>query len=184
MQTKYYLPHADKDREVWLTNFYTVVAALPLAWNIGAPQLLSVLNDKNAFTYSLVFLEAAVAFKESSTSSKDAFTPPVGMLIPVAPGIFQRITFFVGQLKKNALYTEAIGIVLKIIGADIVVDLSTAHPILDLSMGGGLVHIKYVRGHAEGIILYCMRGTETTFTLLAMVTKTTYTDTRPNLVVG
>ena len=199
MQTKYYLPDADNDREVWLTNFYTGLAVIATAFGITAPQLLSVLSDANAFRYSLVFLEAAKTFAKTSTTSKDllndgaststpqafpVFTPPAGMPTPVAPGIFQRITLLVGQIKKNNLYTETIGNALKIIGADIVIDLSTAHPVLDLSMGGGLVHIKYVRGHAEGIILYCMRGTETAFTLLATVTKTTYTDTRPNLVVG
>jgi hypothetical protein len=199
METKYYLPDGDSDREVWLTNFQAGVALLPSTWNIGAPQQLSLLNDANAYRYSLVFLEAAKAFSKSSSASKDAFrngpatvipqafpvfTPPVGAPLAVTPGIFIRVILLVGQIKKNALYTEAIGTALKIIGADIVIDLSTAHPVLDLSMGGGLVHIKYIRGHAEGIILYCMRGTETTFTLLATVTKTSYIDTRPNLVVG
>ena len=199
MQTKYYLPDGDNEREVWLTNFQAAVAALPPAWNFGAPQLLSVLNDTNAYRYSLVFLAAATAFKETSTTSKDllrnghatvtplafpVFTPPADAPTPVAPGIFQRITLFVGQIKKNALYTEAIGAILKIIGADIIIDLSTAKPSLELTLEGGCVHIKYTRGHAEGIFLYGMRGTETTFTLLAMVTKTTYVDARPNQTVG
>jgi hypothetical protein len=199
MATQYYLPDGDKEREVWLINFYTALAAIATAWGITAPQLLSVLNDSNAFRYSLVFLEAATAFKETSTSSKDlfrngpqsvtpqafpVFTPPPGAPTPVPPGIFERITLLVGQLKKNALYTVTVGTSLGVIGADIVINYSTAMPVLVLTFEGGLVHLKYVRGHAEGILLYCMRGTETAFTLLATVTKTTYTDTRPNQTVG
>ena len=62
--------------------------------------------------------------------------------------------------------------------------MSTTQPVLTLSFDGGLVHAKYIRGHAEGIFLYCMRGTETAFTLLAIITKTIYVDLRPNLIVG
>ncbi len=184
---------------MWLTNFQAAVALLPNGWGIGAPQQLSLLNDANAFRYSLVFLEAAKAFSKTSSSSKDAlrngpqtvtlqafpvFTPPAGAPTPVLPGIFQRVTLFVGQLKKNALYTVTVGKALKIIGSDIVIDFSTAQPVLTLWFEGNHVHIKYIRGHADGLLLYSMRGTETVFMLLATVTKTTFIDTRPNEVVG
>lgn len=201
MERTHYLPDGDNEREVWLTNFQSGYAALALitAWGITAPQLLSILNDTNAFRYSLVLVEAAKVFSRTCTVSKDlldvgattaiplafpVFTPPAGAPTPVPPGIFQRITLLVGQIKKNPLYTETIGTNLKIIGTDIVIDMSTAQPVLSLSLEGGLVHAKYIRGHAEGIFLYCMRGTETAFTLLAMITKTTYVDSRPNQVVG
>jgi hypothetical protein len=201
MEKKFYLPDADTEREVWLTNFQAGYAALALitAWGITAPQLLSVLNDTNAFRYSLVLLEAAKVFSKTCNVSKGllnigastaipqafpVFIPPAGAPTPVPPGIFQRITLLAGQLKKNPLYTETIGTNLKIIGADIVIDMSTAQPVLSLSLEGGLIHAKYIRGHAEGIFLYCLRGTETAFTLVAMITKTTYVDSRPNLFVG
>ena len=201
MEKTHYLPDGDNERELWLTNFQAGYAALALitAWGITAPQLLSVLNDTNAYRYSLVLLEAAKIFYRTTTVSKDllndganttipqafpVFTPPAGAPPAVPPGIFQRITLLVGQLKKNPLYTPTIGTNLKIIGTDIVIDMSKAQPVLILSLEGGLVHAKYIRGHAEGIFLYCMRGTETAFTLVAMITKTTYVDSRPNLVVG
>lgn len=199
MAVEYYLPDGDNEREVWLTNFNTALIAIATAFGITAPQLLSVLNDSNAFRYSLVFLEAAKTFAKTSTTSKDelkdgpetttpqafpVFVPPAGAPTPVAPGIFARITLLVGQLKKNALYTETIGEALGVIGAEIVVDFSTLKPTLKLETSGGSIYVHYVRGHAEGILLYSKRGTETAFTLLAMVTKTSYVDARPNLVVG
>jgi len=201
MEHEYYLPDGDNERELWLTNFYTGVAALALipAWNISTAQLTSVENDKNAFRYSLVFLAAAVSFKTTSTASKEAlnrgdststpqafpvFVPPAGMPTAVPPGIFDRINLFVGQLKKNALYTETIGTTLDVIGAAVVVNFATLKPTLKLETSGGSIYVHYVRGHAEGILLYSKRGTETAFTLLAMVTNTSYVDARPNLVVG
>jgi hypothetical protein len=65
-----------------------------------------------------------------------------------------------------------------------VVDFAKVKPRLELLLEGGFVHVKYVRGHTEGMYLYSLRGTETEFTLLATVTKPTYKDTRPNLLVG
>ena len=200
MRKKSFLPSTDYEREIWYTAFYNGVVGLPTAWNITKDQITSLLNDMNAFRYSLVFLNAVVAFNETCTAAKDllkkgpistvaqafpVFIPPVGMpLVAVAPGIFPRVTRFIGQLKKNDLYNDAIGKILGVIGPEIVVDYSTLRPALVLSISGGFVHIKYVRKQSEGIYLYCMRGTETSFTLLATITKATYNDTRPNQIVG
>ena len=200
MRKKFYLPVTDYEKEVWYTVFYTGVVGLPAAWNITKDQITSLLNDMNAFRYSLVFLHAVVAFNETCTSSKKllrsgpissvplafpVFVPPAGMpLIAVAPGIFPRATQFIGQLKKNTLYNDAVGKILGVVGPEIVVDYATLRPVLVLSNTGGFVHLKYVRKYSEGIYLYCMRGTETSFTLLATITKATYNDTRPNQVVG
>ena len=199
MERDYYLPEADKDRDIWLSNFATKVAALPVAWGVTAATITSLDNDAAAFHYDLLLIEAAKTFAHTCTASKDSlrngpqtttilafptFVPPPSPPTAVLPGIFDRVNLIAGQLKKNALFTEAIGILLGIVGAAITVDFSTAKPVLVLTFEGGFVHIKYTRGHAEGIFLYCMRGTETTFTLLAMVTKTTYVDARPNQTVG
>ncbi len=200
MKKKYYLPDADYEREIWMNTFYTGVAGLPAAWDIDATQITSLLNDRNAFRYSLVFQEAVNVFCQTCTASKQllksgpkslipqafpVFVPPAGMpLIAVTSGIFNRVTQLVGQLKKNDLYNEAVGKILGVIGSEIVVDYSTLRPALTLSFEGGHIHLKYLRGKTDGIMLYCMRGTETTFTLLTTITKTIFNDTRPNLEVG
>ena len=200
MNTEYYLPDGDLDREVWYHTFYTGVTGLPAAWGITKDQLTSIMNDRDAFRYSLVFLNAVAAFSANCTASKNilksgplsstpqafpVFVPPSGMpTVAVHPGIFIRVTQFVGQLKKNDLYNDAIGKILGVIGPEIVVDYTSLRPELVLSIDGGFIHIKYVRNHSDGIYLYCMRGTETTFTLLATITKTTYNDVRPNQVEG
>jgi hypothetical protein len=199
MQRDYYLPHADKDREVWLTNFYTQLKAIAATFGYTPAQMTSLLNDANAFRYGLLLQEAAKTYAESCTKSKDslrngpqtivieafpAFVPPAGAPTPVLPGIFDWAILMVAQIKKNAAYTATIGEVLGVIGAEIVSNFSTAQPVLQLTFEGGLVHLMYVRGQADGILLYCMRGDETVFTLLFTVTKTTYIDSRPNQTVG
>ena len=199
MEHKYYLPEADEARATWLSTFATGVGALPAAWNILPAKVTSLHNDANAFKYDLLMVEAGAKFAKGCTANKDelrngpadtavlafpVFTPPPGAPIPVPPGIFLRIALFVAQLKKNDLCTEAIQIALGIQGEEIVIDFSTMQPALTLHHEGGHVHVSYVRTHADGIYLFCMRGAETEFTLLATITKTTYNDTRPNLIVG
>ena len=200
MKKRYYIPDGDYEREVWLNTLYAGVAGLPKAWNISEDQLTSLLNDRDAYRYSLVYQEVAIAFSEACTSCKDllkrglisphpqlfpVFEPPDGMpTIAVHPGIFTRVANLVSKLKLNDLYNEAIGKMLGVIGAEIVVDYSILQPELRLTDISGYIHIRYIRGATEGIILYCMRGAETTFTLLATITKTTYNDTRPNLIDG
>ena len=199
MEHKYYLPYGDEARATWLSTFATEVGALPDAWKILPAQITSLHNDANAFKYDLLMIEAAAKFDKGCTANKNelrdgpvataalafpAFTPPAGAPTPVPPGIFVRVALFVAQLKKNDLCTEAIQISLGIQGEEIVIDFSKMQPTLTLHHEGGHVHISYVRTHAEGIYLFCMRGAETEFTLLATITKTTYNDTRPNLIVG
>ena len=199
MEHKYYLPYGDEARATWLSTFATGVGALPLAWGILPAQVTSVHNDANAFKYDLLMVEAGAKFAKACTANKDelrdgpsattalafpVFTPPAGAPTPVPPGILPRIQLFVAQLKKNELCTEAIQIALGIQGEEIVIDFSTMQPTLTLHHEGGHVHISYVRTHADGIYLFSERGAETEFTLLATITKTTYNDTRPNLIAG
>jgi hypothetical protein len=199
MEHKYYLPDGDAERSTWLSTFATGVGALSAAWNIDPLQITSLHNDANAFKYDLLMIEAAAKFAKGCTANKDelrdgpsaiavlafpVFTPPAGAPITVPPGIFLRVPLFVGQLKKNTLCTVAIQTTLGILGEEIVVDYTLMQPTLKLSLSGGFIHVSYVRSHAEGILLYGMRGTETEFTLLATITKTTYNDTRPNQTVG
>ncbi len=199
MQKEYYLPHGDNERDVWLSNFVTKVAALPAGFNILPAQNTSLSNDSAAFHYDLLLLEAAHTFSQTCTANKDslrdgpqtatplafpAFVAPAGAPTPVLPGVFERVVLVAGQIKKNALFTEAYGISLGIIGADVITHFATAQPGLSLSLEGGHVHIKYAFQHTDGLYLFSMRGTETEFTLLATITKNTYNDTRPNLVVG
>ncbi len=199
MKHKYYLPDGDDPRATWLSTLATGVGALPAAWNILPAQITSLHNDANAFKYDLLMIEAAAKFDKGCTANKNelrdgpvatavlafpAFTPPPGAPIPVQPGIFVRVALFVAQLKKNDLCTEAIQIALGIQGEEIVIDFTTMQPTLTLHHEGGHIHISYVRTHADGIYLFGERGTETEFTLLATITKTTFNDTRPNLIVG
>ncbi len=201
MAKKYYLPLGDKDLGVWLSNLAVGVAALPAAWGTAITgNVASLQNDAAAFNYELLYMEAAEKFFHSCVANKDAllsgpntgiasvlpvFNPPAGAApTAVKADIVGRVIPFVQLLKQNTLYTAAIGEILKVIGDEITFDPATAKPTLKLLYTGGHPLVKYNKSHTEGLYLFSMRGSETAFSLLTTITKASYVDARPNLVIG
>jgi hypothetical protein len=144
---------------------------------------------------------AAHSFSKTITSYKDTlnsptigittqpipvFTPPAGAPTVMAPaGFFGWIAALVASIKTNDAYTNEMGIDLKIIGSDIVIDWATAQPTkVKVSANAGAVHGSFLKGEATGGKIECKRGVETTFSTVTEVTGSKFTDSRPNLVPG
>jgi len=200
MAQKFYLPNGDADRGTWMENFNTKLPNYATLLGITKPQTDSVAADTLGFRYGLELVAGAKTFEHQCTTFKTAlrdgpastialaipvFVAPANPPAAVAPGIFSRVARLVKTIKANSAYTETIGKDLGIIGADPGSDVwDDEQPVLTAKVSGGQVQLKYVKGDADGIQLESKRGTETTFTLLDKITKTTYTDTRANLVAG
>ena len=196
-----YMPHGDKEKETWMNNFDGKLPGYATKFGLTKDQLAIVHNDRLAFSYGLLEVEASKTFEHNCVTFKDdirngvetnlvsdfpVFVPPDNPPLAVAPGIFRRTGRFVTTLKANAAFTDAIGEDLGIIGADYqgkdnIEDYQTK---LTVKQSGGTVQLKYVKGDLDGIKLESKRGTETDFTLLDKITQTTFTDKRPVLVAG
>jgi hypothetical protein len=197
---KYYLPYADADRVQWLDNFNNKMQqSYGKLFGILAAQLTALTNDTAAFAYiinmmegSKTFLHNCTAYKEALRTEKSAtnvqplplFVAPANPPIPVAPGIFDRVLTLVQQIKAHSAYTEAIGLDLGIVGANLEEGFETVKPLLKVNITGGWVNIKYTKSGTEGILLESQRGNDTAFSFLARITKSSYTDNRPNLTKG
>lgn len=199
MAKTYYLPTGDRDKAQWLRNFSTTFAGYASLLGFTEADVTSLNNDSVAFAYILDDVELLKSEARERTSYKDllrdggtavlgAFpTLPTLSTTPtaVAAGIFPRVANMVKRIKAHPNYTEAIGRDLGIIGAEEGAGQRIAlKPTVTLSTDGGVVVVKYIKGHTAGIRLMCCRGSETEFTLLATVTKPMYKDSRPNLVAG
>lgn len=57
-------------------------------------------------------------------------------------------------------------------------------PVLTVKADVDHAVISFKKGKADGVRLYCKRGSETAFTFLAIDTRSPYVDNRPNLVEG
>ncbi|MDB6170927.1 MAG: hypothetical protein JWL59_238 [Chthoniobacteraceae bacterium] len=88
------------------------------------------------------------------------------------------------SIKGRAVYDESKGKGYGIVGQEHTVDLTIATPVLDgETLPHGAALLRYQRGDADGINLYCARGTAP-MELLRFISKTEFIDKRPLLVPG
>ena len=199
MTKTYYLPRKDEKRLTWLKNFNLKLIHHADTLGILAPVLLIVLNDTNAFAYTMAFKTAMKASAKSVTSflkslsngtldklvkHYPSFVGPAIIPDEVAFGVFPRTTILVRQIKANTNCTEDIALDLGIVGTDIDPEFDKAKPELTLKISGEFIKGRYKKGQTHGILLESMRGDETIFSYLLTATKASFTDKRPNLVTG
>jgi hypothetical protein len=194
-----YLPASDNEKSIWLNSFSSQFVSLGLSLGFTPEEITAVVTDANAFSYAIALVEAGKNYAQQCTAFKDdlrdgaigatplafpVFIAPVNPPTAVATGIFKRIAAVVKRIKSNSLYTEAMGKSLGIVGTEVNPDLSDAKPVLAITQTGGKVVIKYTKGYADGLRILSKRGSETNYSLLTIVTKNTFEDTRPNLTPG
>ena len=202
MKKNLYLPDNDALRLAWLVNFNKkMVDTYAATLGITAPQLLYLLTGLRMFTYMLACVTAVESFYHTIVSYKDTlnatvigtttqpipvYTPPTGAPTVMAPaGFFGWIAALVASIKTNDAYTNEMGIDLKIIGSNIVIDWATAQPTkVKVSSNAAAIHGSFLKGQATGGRVECKRGPETTFSTVTEVTGSKFTDPRPNLVPG
>jgi hypothetical protein len=88
----------------------------------------------------------------------------------------------VRQIKASPGYSTPVGHSLGIIGPED--SAAQDAPVLRISLMAGNPLIRYRKGRYDGIYLYCSRGHEEGYTLLATDTRSPYLDKRANLVPG
>lgn len=199
MALSYYLPRADKEKAIWLKNFSIKFNSYATSFGFVAADATAIAADSAALTYMLDLLEVFKTEAKERTAYKDSLvdgplssnvaplpTLPVLAAAPpaVAPGIFIRVTAVVNRIKAHPAYTQAIGQDLGIIGAESAEKLAVEKPALIITKNGGALQVKYKRGDADGLRLFCKRTGESEFSLLAVINKPVYEDIRPNKVTG
>ncbi len=200
MRKKYYLPRQYKARLLWLQLFARKVEEYASMFDIDAATVEQTNNDALIAAYIVEVIEIFKHELAERVSFKDSFydgkgknpiiipamptvpTLPAGII--VIPGAFKRATKLVQQIKVHANYNEALGKDMAIIGAEKVVNWSTAKPSLKLKLQGRSIVIMYNKGVTEGIRIFSRRGNETKWELLASDSESPYFDNRPNLVDG
>ncbi len=192
------MPRAADKRLAWFRTFYNALLACFANLGMTDDDIEAVLNDLNAYDYTLVlqaasrkFYKACTKFRSAAIGSKESllvsdfplFVMPPNKPVAVKAGIMYRTMGLVQRIKVNSFCTETLATSLGIIGSDLVVDYATMKPTVTLKIKGGFIFLKFIRHYADGLIVECKRGDETEFTYLTtMVSKTTFTDKRPNLI--
>ena len=169
-----FIPTSDDALNLWLANFKTKLTGYADTLSIAASDITNYQDQCDALTAAIVEVNTFHQQYRNKVKSKDDLrTLTIGGLRTL-----------INRIKTEPAYTQAMGADLGIIGTAQHTDFSAAKPALTAGMVGGQITVAFKRGHSNGIRLYCKRGSETTFSFLALDTHSPYHDTRENLVSG
>jgi len=100
---------------------------------------------------------------------------------PVPSGILNRVRSLVQRIKTAPGYTDAIGQDLNIIAPVNTVDISTLMPVLKAKADVGRPHLKWKKGIAEALDLYCDHNDGNGFVFVGRFLRPEYLDlTQPS----
>ena len=171
---KDYIPAQDAEFDTWLDNFATKLPTYATTLGVDATQVTDITTGITNLRakYTLAQQKKAEAkswlneFRVSrKTGTKDGLRPLINLM------------------KANKDYTDTIGMDLRIVGEEHVVDLATAKPSLSTVIEGGVVKVNFDKQTAEAVRIYS-RINQGTFSLIAVVLHSPFSDNRPNLQMG
>jgi len=152
-----YLPRTEKQRVVWLQNFYKKLGNYELTLNFTADEVIGVGKDAVMYSYIINQSENSKTDAKKLTDFKNALssgsmgselgvTPTVTVTVPPDPvpaGIFTRLSGMVQRIKSHPKYTLAMGNDLGIIGSDHTIDPASIKPTLNLRLAVGKPYLKW-----------------------------------------
>ena len=169
-----YIPQSDDSLVTWLTNYKAKLGTHGAALGISAADILIHQNECDSLVAAIHFAnQQKTALANANKVKADTRTDVVGNLRSVN-----------NRIKTNSAYTEGIGADLGIISTSTAFDAANAKPILGVLLSGGKPVINFSKEKSNGVKIYSRRGSETTFTFLALDTHSPYHDNRNNLVEG
>lgn len=191
-----YLPHDDVLCAQWIVNLARELAPLADDFDISSASMTSLAADAAVVDYLInTQLTAARRLNLSVTTfKKNIFNgtgtaplpfPVFPTLAPppaaVLPGIIQRVSLLVRQIKSHPAYTEEIGHRLGIIGTEEGTDPNTAQPTFSAeALAGGEVRLKWLKGTFSGVIIEGRASGEGTWISLGVDHFSPFVDTRHN----
>ena len=175
MSSKDYYPKSEGDVMPWLENFNKKLPSY--AATLGIPST-TVTQMQTESTDAGQKIKDAAAAKNTWQSAVSAKTDA---LAQVEKHVRDQVVVF----KRNANYTEAIGLDLGVIGpsqtqiSDDV--LNNAKPDFTATVLPDAVRLDWTKGLFDGVVVHCKRGAETAFTMLDKDTISPYEDDRQNV---
>lgn len=170
-----YIPHADNDLLIWHGRFKTNLTGLQSQLGLSAEDIAVIDADNKDLNSKITAANAATAAARHAIAEKNASSDSAE----------NHIRALTRRIKAHPAYTDAIGSLLGIIGAENVVDLANAKPSLNGSdQTDGVVILKYQKNKSDGVNIYCQRENDANFVFLARNTSPPFTDNRPLLVAG
>lgn len=170
-----YFPRPDGELLIWHDRFILNLASLKTQLGLSDEDIAGCNSDNQALHGKVSAANIAAAAFHHATAEKQAYR---NQFENKARALTRRI-------KAHPNYTEALGNLLGIIGAETSTDLSNAKPVLKAAdQTSGVVVLSFQKFGSEGVNIYSQRENESEFVFLARNTQTHYVDNRPLLVAN
>lgn len=151
MKKDYYLPRSEEDRVTWLNNFAAKLVYYAVKYGITPEELMDVqqsaqyyaaLNDflnqlRNSVTGVVEHRNSMFKGLKNGGILQQLTLPMMNLPMPVAPGIFVRVTSLVKRIKAHIHYTLADGEDLGIEGTEKTASADNVKPDIKLRLGAG-----------------------------------------------
>lgn len=170
-----YFPRPDSELLVWHDRFKANLMVRQEELSLSDADIASVTKDNQELHDVITQANSAAAAAKHATAAKTASRSTVE----------GKVRALVRRVKAHPAYSEALGNLLGIIGAEDTLDLATAKPVLNaVDHTGGVVVLTFNKYKSDGINIYCQRENDSDFVFLARDTAPRYIDNRPLLTPG
>lgn len=170
-----YFPRPDGELLIWHDRFIVNLANLKTQLGLSDEDIASCNSENKELHGKVSAANIATAAAHHATAEKQAHRSQFE----------NKVRALTRRIKAHPGYTEAIGNLLGIIGAEIHTDFSDAKPVLKaVDQTDGIVVLSFQKAKSDGINIYAQRDNEAEFVFLARDTQTRYVDNRPLLVAG
>ena len=174
MATKYYLPSRKDEFDTWEEIYHTNVEAEALTLGFDAAEITVLKTTISDHRTGYSVMKAKKAEYEASVEANKALEKAARKAIRAATN----------RMKAHPDYTTEKGDLLGIEGTDVTIDPHTMKPTLTIKLEVNQALVGFKKEGLDGISLYRKRGTETTFTKIAVDRYPPYLDSEPKLVDG
>jgi len=167
-----YLPRGEQELAAWAAAYKTQLTNQARALNLDSTQVANAILTIDQYLQDL----------RESESQRDSYHGAVAQKDASKNTMIETLRLQANLIKNSPNYTESAGTLLGIIASEqSVSNPNTLKPVPKISKSVQGVAISYVKKRMDGVMLFCRRGSETTFTLLDKFTRNVCEDRRPNL---
>ena len=154
---KDYMPRGEQELASWAAAYKQQLANQARALNLDPSQVTNATQVIDLFLQDFNESETQKDVYHASIAKKDASKVAMVTLLRLQANL----------IKNSPTYTEAAGAMLGIIPNEpTTANSNTLKPIPKISKSVQGVSISYTKKRMDGVLLYCRRGYETSFSLL------------------
>lgn len=166
-----FIPKTDSELYQWLELFNNRVQGSGASVGLSAEELAAIAEDTAKLREDIEGVHAAkIALTTAAARKRETYER-----------VIKNLRRHCARIKVHPAYGETTGLSLGIVRQKSAWDATKASPKLRTGMNAGKVVLRYKKEQSHGVQIWCKRGAETLYSLLAIDTRSPFYDNRANL---